>query len=60
MVLKYSKMPSSLVEIGFLTNTKDRNNLVSEAFQQKTAQALCDGIIKALEAQKQQMTANTK
>ena len=60
VVLKYTKMPSSLVEIGFLTNTKDRNNLVNEAFQQKTAQALCDGIMQALEAQKQQMTVNPK
>lgn len=49
VVLKYTKMPSALAEIGFLTNPSDLNNLKSENFQQKTAEALCDAIVKSLE-----------
>lgn len=49
VVLKYTKMPAALCEIGFLTNPTDLKNLKSEAFQQKTAQALCDAIVKSLE-----------
>ncbi len=49
VVLKYTKMPAALCEIGFLTNPTDLKNLKSEAFQQKTAQALCEAIVKSLE-----------
>ena len=49
VVLKYTKMPAALCEIGFLTNPTDLKNLKSEAFQQKVAQALCDAIVKSLE-----------
>ncbi len=49
VVLKYTKMPAALSEIGFLTNSTDLKNLKSEAFQQKTAEALCDAIVKSLE-----------
>lgn len=48
VVLKYTKMPAALAEIGFLTNPTDLKNLKSESFQQKTAEALCDAIVKAL------------
>jgi N-acetylmuramoyl-L-alanine amidase len=49
VVLKYTKMPSALAEIGFLTNSKELSNLQNEEYQQKTAEALCDAIIKSLE-----------
>lgn len=49
VVLKYTKMPSALAEIGFVTNSKEAKNLRSEAYQQKTAEALCDAIVKSLE-----------
>lgn len=49
VVLKYTKMPASLVEVGFLTNPTDLSNLQNKTFQQKTAEALCDAILKSLE-----------
>ncbi len=49
VVLKYTNMPSSLAEIGFLTNPDDLKRLVSQDFQQKTAEALCDAIVKSLD-----------
>lgn len=49
VVLRHTKMPAALSEIGFLTNPTDLKNLLSEAFQQKTAEALCDAIVKSLE-----------
>lgn len=49
VVLKYTKMPAALSEIGFLTNPTDLKNLQSETFQKKTAEALCDAIVKSLE-----------
>jgi N-acetylmuramoyl-L-alanine amidase len=48
VVLKYTHMPSSLAEIGFLTNPGDLKRLNDQDFQQKTAQALCDAIVQAL------------
>lgn len=48
VVLKYAKMPACISEIGFLTNTTDRNNLSSATYRQKTAQALCNAIVKSL------------
>lgn len=56
VVLKYTKMPASLVEVGFLTNATDLSNLQNQTFQQKTAEALCDAILTSLgkiEAEKQ-------
>lgn len=49
VVLKYTKMPSALAEIGFVTNKNEAKNLQSEEYQQKAAQALCDAIVQALE-----------
>lgn len=49
VVLKYARMPSSLAEIGFLTNPGDLQRLTNQSFQQKTAEALCDAIVKGLE-----------
>lgn len=49
VVLKYTHMPSSLAEIGFLSNPGDLKKLISQDFQQKTAEALCDAIVQSLE-----------
>lgn len=49
VVLKATKMPAALAEIGFMTNKEDRENLQKEEFRQNAAQALCDAIIKSLE-----------
>lgn len=48
VVLKYTKMPSSLAEISFMTNTKDLQNLKNATFRQNAAQGLCDAIVKSL------------
>jgi N-acetylmuramoyl-L-alanine amidase len=49
VVLKYSHMPASLAEIGFLTNPGDLKRLTDEAFQTNTAQAISDAIVQALD-----------
>ncbi|HEY5585348.1 MAG TPA: N-acetylmuramoyl-L-alanine amidase [Ruminiclostridium sp.] len=48
VVLKYTKMPACLAEVGFLTNPTELKNLSSQEYQLKTAEALCDGIVKSL------------
>ena len=48
VVLKYTKMPACLAEIGFLTNPTELMNLSNQAYQQKIADALCEGIVKSL------------
>lgn len=48
-ILKFVKMPSIIAEIGFLTNSTDRTNLLNEEFREKTAQALAIAVIKAIE-----------
>ena len=47
-VLRHSEMPSIIAEIGYMTNTKERNKLKNSIFKQKAAQALYSGVIKAL------------
>ena len=47
-VLFYSQMPSILVELGFLSNTTERNALQTAAYQQKLAEALGGGVIQFL------------
>lgn len=45
-VLKYSAMPSILVEVGFITNTNERGNMFSDAYRNKLAQGIADGVLK--------------
>ena len=49
IVLRETNMPAALAEIGFMTNKKDRDNLLKESFRQSAAQALCRSVIKALD-----------
>ena len=44
-VLKYSVMPSVLVEVGFITNQTERENLFSESYRNKLAQGIAQGIL---------------
>ena len=37
--------PGVLVEVGFLSNNKDRNNLINEAYQEKMSDYIIEGII---------------
>lgn len=45
-LLKQAKMPSALVEVGFLTNTQERNLLKTDAYQKKIAGAIYNGILR--------------
>ncbi|HEX9060213.1 MAG TPA: N-acetylmuramoyl-L-alanine amidase [Clostridia bacterium] len=49
VVLKATTMPASLAEVAFMSNKKDFNSLLSEAFRQKAAEALCKSVMEALE-----------
>lgn len=40
--------PGVLIEVGFLSNTNDRNNLLNEKYQEKLVLAITDGVIKYL------------
>ena len=44
IVLRQSKIPASLIEIGFITNSGDAAIMVSDAGQQKVAQAIFDSV----------------
>lgn len=48
VVLNRTKMPSVIVEVGFMTNESDRIKLKEDTFRQKAAEALLEGIVKAL------------
>lgn len=45
-VLKYSQMPSVLIEVGFITNANERGNMFSDAYRNKLAQGIAEGILK--------------
>lgn len=60
VVLKYTKMPAVLAEIGFVTNSAEVKNLISEDYQQKAAQALNDAILKALDIIKSEKKTDDK
>ncbi len=43
-VLRYSRVPATLVEIGFLTNRTEERALATRAYRQRVAKAIADGI----------------
>lgn len=47
-VINHTTVPAILVEMGFISNEEERNELVSDARKQKTAKAIADGIIEYL------------
>ena len=47
-VLRETKMPAVLVELGFVSNPDDRAKLTYSAWQDDAAKAIADGIIEAL------------
>ena len=51
-VLVRTKMPASLVEVGFMTNDAERAQLVDEHYQELVAQGISEGIIAYLEESK--------
>ena len=47
-VINHTTVPAVLVEIGFLSNDTERNELLTEKRKQKTAKAIAEGIIEYL------------
>ena len=45
-LLYHSKIPSVMVECGFISNYNDLNKLKNESYQKKLALSIADGIIK--------------
>lgn len=48
-VIKYTKMPSALIEVAFLSNNREEKMLKTKAFQQQAAALIADGILDYLE-----------
>jgi N-acetylmuramoyl-L-alanine amidase len=48
-VVKYTEMPSVLLEIGYLTNPEEEQQMLDNEFQNSTAQAICEGVKEYLE-----------
>lgn len=48
-VVRYTEMPSVLLEVGYLTNADEEQIMLGEEFQTSVAEAICDGIKEYLE-----------
>jgi N-acetylmuramoyl-L-alanine amidase len=48
-VCKYTEAPSILLELGFMTNSDERNKLTRDSYQAELAKAIARGIIEYLE-----------
>lgn len=48
-MLKKTKIPTIIVECGFLSNWEEAEKLTDDSYQEKTAQIICDGIMKILQ-----------
>ncbi len=46
-LLKQTTCPAALIEVGYLSNAKDRGKLSKEAYQKKAAKAIVSAILKA-------------
>ena len=48
-VLRHSVMPSVLIEVGFISNTEEREKLFSDDYRKKLAKGIAEGILKTLQ-----------
>jgi len=48
-IIRTSEVPVALIEVGFMTNQAELDNLNSEEYQKKTAQGIYQAIHRALE-----------
>ena len=48
-VLRHSIMPSVLIEVGFISNTDEREKMFNESYRQKLADGIAEGILKTLD-----------
>lgn len=46
-IVRNSEVPVALIEVGFMTNQTELNNLISEDYQRKAAQGIYNAIIRA-------------
>lgn len=53
-IIRTSKVPVALVEIGFITNNNERQLMESDAYQEKAAQALYEAVLTTLQEQKEE------
>jgi N-acetylmuramoyl-L-alanine amidase len=44
-VLRESAMPATLIEMGFINNTSERQKLITDSYQNTLAKAIADGIV---------------
>lgn len=51
-VINHTTVPAVLCEIGFLSNSDERNDLITDSRKQKTAKAIAEGIIEYLKGRK--------
>lgn len=49
-VINHTTVPAILVEMGFISNEEERNELVSDSRKNKTAKAIAEGIIEYLKS----------
>jgi len=47
-VLRHSIMPSVLIEVGFISNTDEREKMFNDDYRQKLADGIAEGILKTL------------
>ncbi len=47
-VLRHSIMPSVLIEVGFISNTDEREKMFNDSYRQKLAEGIAEGILKTL------------
>ncbi len=47
-IIRTSEVPVALIEVGFMTNQEELDNLNSEEYQEKTAQGVYNAILRAL------------
>ncbi len=51
-VINHTAVPAILVEIGFISNTEERNSLITPQRKQQTAEGIAEGIIEYFNSQK--------
>jgi len=48
-VINSTKMPASLIEIGFISNPEECEKMMTESYRQTLAEAVCDAVLRAFE-----------
>lgn len=48
-IIRNSEVPVALIEVGFMTNQEELDNLTSPGYQKRAAQGIYDAIVRALD-----------